>query len=74
MSPFAIQITNGCLIPDIEQEDQNSFQALQKLGAIEELDGLWKLHSLYRVGRIYIANGGKGYVEASFKEQKRFTD
>ena len=55
MSPFAIQITNGCLISDIEQEDQNSFQALQQLGAIEEQtqdDGtrLWKLHSLYRAG------------------------
>ena len=70
MSPFAIQLINGCLISDIEQEDQNSFQALQQLGAIEEVDGLWKLTSIYRVGRLYIGKDGKGYVEAEFKEQK----
>ena len=70
MSPFAIQITNGCLISDIELEDQNSFQALQKSGAIEEVDGLWKLNSLYRAGRLYIGKDGRGYVEAEFKEQR----
>ncbi len=70
MSPFAIQLINGCLISDIEQEDQNSFQALQQLGALEEVDGLWKLKSIYRVGRLYIGKDGKGYVEAEFKEQK----
>ncbi len=75
MSPFAIQITNGCLISDIELEDQNSFQALQQLGAIEEqiqIDGtsLWKLNSLYRAGRLYVGKDGRGYVEAEFKEQK----
>jgi len=70
MSPFAIQLINGCLISDIEQEDQNSFQALQQLGAVEEVDGLWKLGSLYRVGRLYIGQDGKGYVEAEFKEQR----
>jgi len=70
MSPFAIQLINGCLISDIEQEDQNSFQALQQLGAVEEVDGLWKLVSLYRVGRLYIGKDGKGYVEAEFKEQR----
>ena len=70
MSPFAIQLTNGCLISDIEQEDQNTFQALQQLGAVEEIDGLWKLGSLYRAGRLYIGKDGKGYVEAEFKEQR----
>jgi len=70
MSPFAIQLTNGCLLSDIEQEDQNSFQSLQQLGAVEEVDGLWKLGSLYRAGRLYIAKDGKGYVEAEFKEQR----
>ena len=48
MSPFAIQLTNGCLFSDIEEEDKHAFQTLQKSGAIEEVDGLWKLHSLYR--------------------------
>jgi ribonuclease R len=61
---------HGCLSSDIEQEDQNSFQALQQLGAIEEVDGVWKLGSLYRVGRLYIGKDGKGYVEAEFKEQR----
>ena len=70
MSAFSTQLINGCLPSDIEQEDQNAFQALQKMGAIEEVNGLWKLHSLYRAGRLYVGNEGKGYVEAEFKEQK----
>ena len=73
MSPFAIQLINGCLSSDIEQEDQNSFQALQQLGAIEEVDGLWKLKSIYRVGRLYIGNDGKGYVE-TWRCGRRQTD
>jgi len=70
MSPFAIQLSNGCLLSDIEQEDQNSFQALQQLGSVEEIDGLWKLSSLYRAGRLYIGKDGRGYVEAESKEQR----
>jgi len=70
MSPFAIQLTKGCLISDIELEDRNSFQALQQLGAVEEVDGLWRLGSLYRAGRLYMGKDGRGYVEAEFKEQK----
>ena len=70
MSAFATQLINGCLASDIEQEDQNAFQALQQMGAIEEVDGLWRLHSLYRAGRLYLGNDGRGYVEAAFKEQK----
>ena len=70
MNAFAIQLTNGCLASDIEQEDQNTFQFLQNSGAIEESNGLWKLHSLYRAGRLYVGKDGRGYVEAAFKEQK----
>jgi len=70
MSAFTIQLSNGCLASDIEQENQNSFQALQNIGAIEETDGLWKLNSLYRAGRLYIGKDGRGYVEAEQKEQK----
>jgi len=70
MNAFAIQLTNGCLASDIEQEDQNTFQFLQNTGAIEENNGLWKLHSLYRAGRLYVGKDGRGYVEAAFKEQK----
>ncbi|RUM77355.1 MAG: hypothetical protein DSZ12_00360, partial [Sulfurovum sp.] len=63
MSSFAIQLTNGCLLSDIEQEDQNTFQALQTMGAVEETDGLWKLHSLYRAGTLYLGKEGRGFVE-----------
>lgn len=70
MSPFAIQLLNGCLPSDIEQEDSNHFQALQQLGAVEEINGLWKLGSLYRVGTLYLGKDGKGYIEAEQKEQK----
>ncbi|MEA3418265.1 MAG: ribonuclease R family protein [Campylobacterota bacterium] len=70
MSPFAIQLINSCLISDIEEEDRNSFQALQNLGALEEVGGLWKLRSIYRAGELYLAKDGRGYVEAQFKEQK----
>ena len=70
MSPFALQLMNGCLASDIEQENQNAFQALQKAGAIEEVNGLWKLGSLYRTGRLFMGKDGRGYVEAAFKEQR----
>jgi len=70
MSPFAIQLINGFIETDLEQEDKNSFQALQQLGAIEKVDGLWKLKSLYRVGQLYVNKEGRGFVEAQTKEQK----
>ncbi len=70
MSAFAVQLTNGCLPSDIEPEDKNTFQELQRIGVLEEADGLWRLSSLYRAGRLYIGKDGRGYVEAQFKEQK----
>jgi ribonuclease R len=70
MSPFAIQLTNGFMESDLEKEDKNAFQALQQLGAIEEIETLWRLKSLYRVGRLYIDKTGRGFVEAPTKEQK----
>ncbi len=70
MSAFSIQLINGCLISDIEQEDKNQFQSLQQLGAIEEIDGLWRLGGLYRAGRMYLGKDGRGYVEAQSKEQR----
>jgi len=70
MSPFAIQLINGCLFSDIEQEDHNSFQKLQDIGAVEEVEGLWKLRSLYRAGELYLGKDGRGFVEAQVKEQK----
>ncbi len=70
MSPFAIQLINGCLPSDIEAEDRNSFQALQNLDALEEIDGLWRLRSLYRIGELFLGKDGRGYVEAQHKEHK----
>jgi ribonuclease R len=70
MSPFAIQLTNGFIESDLEQEDRDSFKALQQLEAIEKIDNLWRLKSLYRVGRLYIDKQGRGFVEAPTKELK----
>ncbi|MFK5975859.1 MAG: ribonuclease R [Sulfurovum sp.] len=70
MSPFAIQLTNGCIETDIELEDKNSFQSLQNMGALEQTDGLWRLSSIYRTGELTISKEGRGFVEAQFKEQR----
>jgi len=70
MSAFTIQLTNGCLACDIDMENRNSFGLLQSIGAIEEVDGLWRFHSLYRAGRLYVGKDGRGFVEASQKEQR----
>ena len=70
MSPFAIQLINGFIESDLEQEDKNAFQALQQLNAIEEVEGLWKLKSIYRVGRLYVNKEGRGFVEAQSEDQR----
>ncbi len=70
MSPFAIQLINGFKETDLELEDKNSFQKLQQLGCVEEVEGLWKLKSLFRVGQLYVNKEGRGFVEAQTKEQK----
>jgi len=70
-SSLAVQINQGCLPSDIEQEDREIFEELIKIGAIgEQSDGLYRINSLYRTGRIYIDKDGKGYIEASSKELK----
>ncbi len=70
MSAFTIQLINGCLPTDIEPENQEAFETLQKIGAIEQENGLWKLGPLYRAGRLYLGNDGRGYVESEHKEQR----
>ncbi|MBD3793291.1 MAG: VacB/RNase II family 3'-5' exoribonuclease [Campylobacterales bacterium] len=70
MSPFAIQLTNGFLATDVEQEDKNAFQLLEQMEALETVNGLLKLKSIYRVGRLYVNKEGRGFVEAATKEQK----
>ena len=70
MSPFGIQLINGFKETDLELEDKNTFQKLQQLGAVEEIEGLWKLKSLFRVGQLYVNKEGRGFVEAQTPEQK----
>jgi len=70
MSPFAIQLINGCIESDIEEEDIESFKNLKEINAIEKIDKLWRLKSLYRVGELYIGKDGRGFVEAQSKEHK----
>lgn len=66
---FAIQITNGCLTSDIEQNDKENFTFLQNIGAVREVDGLWKFNdSMYRIGKLYLSKEGRGFLEASSKE------
>ncbi len=64
MSPFAIQLKNGFLEEDLEDENRASFKDLKAIGAIERVDNLWRLKSLYRVGELYINKQGKGFVES----------
>ncbi len=67
---IAAQLTQGLLPTDLDPEYREVFEHLQKIGAVFEEDGLWKLHSLYRIGRLYLGRDGKGFVEAAFKEQR----
>ncbi len=64
MNPFAIQLKNGFLEEDLEDENRASFKDLKAIGAIERVDNLWRLKSLYRVGELYINKQGKGFVES----------
>ncbi len=64
MNPFAIELKNGFLEEDLEDENRASFRDLKSMGAIEKVNNLWRLKSLYRVGELYINKQGKGFVEA----------
>ena len=71
MSPFAIQLIRGFLPEDLEEEDYSKYEILEGLGVFERDErGLLKLRSLYRIGRLYIAKDGRGYLEAESKEEK----
>ncbi len=70
MSPFALQITLGCLPSDIEPGDINAFETLQRMGAVsQDSSGLFTLSSLYRIGTLYMSRDGKGFVEAMQKSE-----
>ncbi len=67
---IAAQLLQGVLASDIDPEHRDLFERLRKLGAVVEEEGLWRLHSLYRIGRIHIGRDGQGYVEAQTKAQR----
>jgi ribonuclease R len=67
---FALQLIHGCLPSDIEPEDQPTFQTLVKSNILEEQEGLYRLSSLYRAGRLSISKEGRGYIEGHLKEQR----
>ncbi len=71
MSPFGIQLTRGFLPSDLEPEDYPKYKELERLGTLEKDEqGLWHLRSLYRVGRLWISQEGKGYVEGEHEGDK----
>ena len=72
MTAFEIQINDGCLKNDIEPHELDAFEKLFNIGSLEEVNGLWRLKSIYRSGRLYISKppNQKGFVEANKKSQK----
>ena len=70
MTPFAIQLTKGFIPNELDEKDKNAYKELENIGALEVVDGLHKLKSLYRAGELYINSEGKGYLSSMFKEQK----
>jgi ribonuclease R len=72
VTAFEIQINEGCLRSDIEPHELQTFDRLYDIGALEQVEGLWKLRSIYRSGRLYISKGPQqqAFVEAHLKEQK----
>ncbi len=70
MTPFAIQLTRGFKPQELDEKDLPTYKQLKEIGAIEEIDGLECLRSIYRAGELYISSDGKGYLGSLFKEQK----
>ena len=70
MTPFAIQLTKGFIPNELDEKDKKAFKELENIGALEVVDGLHKLKSLYRAGELFINSEGKGYLSSMFKEQK----
>jgi len=70
MTPFVIQLTKGFIPKELDSKDYLKYQELERAGALEVVDGLHKLKSIYRAGELYISSDGKGYLSSMFKEQK----
>ncbi len=63
LSPFGIRLTRGFLPEDLPKEEFEKYEILEKAGALERKNGMLKLRSQFRAGRIYISSDGTGYVE-----------
>jgi ribonuclease R len=70
MTPFAIQLTRGFKPEELDSKDIPAYERLEKKGALEEVDGLKRLKSIYRAGEVYVNSEGKGFLSSLFKEQK----
>jgi ribonuclease R len=70
MTPFAIQLTRGFKPEELDEKDKNAYQELEALGAFEEVDGLTRLKSIYRAGKLYLTKENKGFLDSMYKEQK----
>ncbi len=67
---IADQLLIGVIPADIAPEDRQAFEELKAIGAVYEENGVWKLHSLYRIGTLSLGRDGNGYVAAQTKEQR----
>ena len=70
MTPFAIQLTKGFKPQELDQKDIKAYEKLKELGALEKVEDLVKLKSIYRAGELYINKENKGFLNSMFKEQK----
>jgi ribonuclease R len=70
MTPFAIQLTRGFKPSELDTKDIPTYKQLLNLDALEEVDGLTKLKSIYRAGELYINSQNRGYLSSLLKEQK----
>lgn len=70
MTPFAIQLTRGFKPQELDEKDKKAYEELVALGALEERDGLWRLKSTYRAGKLYLTQSNQGFLDSLYKEQK----
>jgi ribonuclease R len=70
MTPFVIQLTRGFIPSEIDSKDYKTYKELNELGALEEVNGLVRLKSIYRAGEVYINKEGVGFLSSLFSAQK----
>jgi ribonuclease R len=71
LSPLAVSFKRGFLPSDLDERDYKRFLKLQDLGVFETTEnGLLRLGSLYRIGRVTILENGKGFLALEDREQR----